>query len=116
MARWLPLLLGICPVCYTFAGCGVDQPAPVAQPVAVVASAVAPAAPPAAPPPTPGRLIPGPDVTLMPDGSAVLAPRVGDVAMLRRMPDGTFRRACGAPEADMRDMIQAKMRARRGAK
>jgi len=52
----------------------------------------------------------------MPDGSAVLAPRVGDVAMLRRMPDGTFRRACGAPEADMRDMIQAKMRARRGAK
>jgi len=113
MARWLPLLLASCPLCFTFAGCGIDQPTPAAQPAGAVAAVVT-AAPPAASPP--GKLIPGPDVTLMPDGSAVLAPRVGDVAMLRRMPDGTFKQVCGAPEADMRDMIQAKMRARRGAK
>jgi hypothetical protein len=52
----------------------------------------------------------------MSDGTAILRPRVADVAMLRRMPDGSFRRECGPPEPDMREMIQGMMRARRGAK
>ena len=116
MARWLPLLLTICPLGFTLASCGVD-PAPVAATTPQVASA-APGGPPAATPPAapvPGRLLPGPVVTLLFDGSAVRGPRVGDVAMLRRMPDGSFKRVCGAPEPDMRDMIQAKMRVMRGA-
>jgi len=117
MARWLPMLLTICPLGFTLASCGGD-PAPVAATTSQVTSA-APGGPPAAAPPAapaPVKLLPGPGVTLMPDGSAVLGPRVGDVAMLRRMPDGSFQRVCGAPEPDMRDMIQAKMRVMRGAR
>jgi len=94
-----------------------DHPASAAVPTSDVVVSAAP--PPAAAPlasTVPGKLVPGPDVTLMPDGSAVLGPRVGDVAMLRRMPDGTFKQVCGAPEPDMRDMIQAKLRARRGSR
>jgi len=101
------------------ASCGMDHPASAAATVPDVATAAPPAPPPAAAQPVsgaPGKVVPGSDVTMMPDGSAVLGPRVGDVAMLRRMPDGTFKRVCGAAEPDMRDMIQAKMRARRGAK
>lgn len=118
MARWLRLLLMVVPVGFAVGGCGVDRSPLIAETTG--AAAAAPASPtsssdpPAAVPPR--KVIPGPDVTVLPDGSAVLAPRVGDVAMLRRMPDGTFKRVCGPPEPDMRDMIQAKMRARRGAK
>lgn len=107
--RWLlPLLLilGL-----PLATCVSERPSAPAEPTSVAASA--PEAPPASPVATPA-VIPGPNVTLLPDGSAILGPRVGDVAMLRRMPDGTFKRVCGPPEADMRDMIEAKMRARRG--
>lgn len=114
MARWLPLLLT---TTLGLGACGGERPAAV-EPTS--AATVAPSGPPpaAAPPAAvqPRHLVAGPNVTVMPDGSAELRPPVGDVAMLRRMPDGTFKRLCGAPDADMRDMIQAKMRARRGAK
>ena len=107
-SRWLlPLLLMIG---LPLAACEGERPAPPADapPAAAVAKPAAPAVP-ASP-----QAIPGPNVTVLPDGSAVLRPPVGDVAMLRRMPDGTFKRVCGPPEADMRDLIEAKMRARRG--
>jgi hypothetical protein len=119
MARWLPLLLTIGSLGFASASCGMDHPASAAATTPAVGEAAPAAAPPAAAQPAsgaPGKPIPGPAVTMMPDGSAVLGPRVGDVAMLRRMPDGTFKQVCGAAEPDMRDMIQAKMRARRGAK
>ena len=115
MARWLPLLLSMgLPMGPVLAGCGGER---VPAPVEITPSAAS-TAPPAAPAPATRtrEIIPGPNVTLLPDGTAELRPPVGDVAMLRRMPDGTFRRACGAPEADMRDMIQAKLRARRGGR
>lgn len=113
MIIWLRPLLAVGAIGFAVGGCGPDHPPPITETSA--AAVVAVSSLPAAPPPAP-KVIPGPDVTVLPDGSAVLRPRVGDVAMLRRMPDGTFKRVCGAPEADMRDMIQAKMRARRGAK
>jgi len=111
MARWLPLLLTMG---LPLAACGGDRPA---ETVPVTGAVTAPGeAPPAAPAPATRRqIIPGANVTVLPDGTAELRPPVGDVAMLRRMPDGSFKRVCGAPDADMRDMIQAKMRARRGA-
>jgi len=112
MARWLPLLLTIG---LPLAACGGDRP-PAGVEATAAAGVVAP--PPAAPAPVAPAppALPGPDVTVMSDGTAILRPRVADVAMLRRMPDGSFRRECGPPEPDMREMIQGMMRARRGAK
>jgi hypothetical protein len=109
--RWLPLLLvaGL-----PLGACGAERPGDSVATTAAVVGA-SPQPPPAAPAQA-RQVIPGPDVTLMPDGTAVLAPPVGDVAMLQRMPDGTFRRVCGPPQADMRAMIEAKRRARRGGK
>jgi len=102
----LLLILGL-----PLAACAGDRASAPAEPALAASAPEAPPDPPVAAPP---RVIPGPNVTVLPDGSAFLGPRVGDVATLRRMPDGTFKRVCGPPEADMRDMIEAKMRARRG--
>ena len=106
--RLLPLLLifGL-----PLAACAGDRPSAPAEPTPAASEPEVVSAVPVA---TPPKVIPGPNVTVLPGGSAILGPRVGDVAMLRRMPDGTFKRVCGPPEADMRDMIEAKMRARRG--
>jgi len=107
--RWLPLVL-------TFGlplgACGGDRPAaPVATSAAETA---APAPPPAAPPPP--QVPSGPNVTVRPDGSASLRGRIGDVAMLRRMPDGSFKRVCAPPDSETRTMLEGMMRARRGDK
>ena len=109
MPRWLPLLFLATGL--SLGACGPDQPpAPVevkAGPLTAAATSPAPATPPPAP-----KV--GATVTVFSDGSAELRPPVGDVAMLRRMPDGTFKRVCGKPDQNMRDMIEAKRRQRRG--
>lgn len=111
---WLPLLLAIG---LPLGACGGERAADTAvrsaEVVPPAAAALAPAPAPAATAPQPAA---DPDVTQMPDGSFALAPHVGDVAMLRRMPDGSFKRVCGPPDGEMRTMLEGMMRARRGGK
>jgi hypothetical protein len=45
-----------------------------------------------------------------------IGPRVTDVAMLKRMPDGTYERTCGPPDPETRTMMEAVMRARMGSR
>jgi len=53
-----------------------------------------------------------PEITIAPDGAQVLAPRISDVAMLQRLPDGTYKRLCGAPDVQTRTMLEGIMRSR----
>ena len=57
-----------------------------------------------------------PEVTVMPDGSLELRPRITDVTMLERQADGTYRRRCGPPNPETRAMMENAMRARMGGK
>jgi hypothetical protein len=50
----------------------------------------------------------------MADGSLELRPRITDVSMLERQPDGSYRRRCGRPSDETRAMMEQAMRARRG--
>jgi len=54
------------------------------------------------------------DVTVFPDGSREIGPRITDVAMLKRLPDGTYERTCGPPDPETRTMMEGVMRARMG--
>ena len=84
------------------AGCSVDRPA-----TSVGAAVVAPAAASSEDRPT---------VQVMADGSLELRPRLTDVSMLERQPDGSYRRRCGRPSEQTRTMMEQAMRARRGIK
>ena len=57
-----------------------------------------------------------PAATRMADGSRSMAAEVGDVAMLQRQPDGSYKRICQKPDADTRTMLEGMMRARRSAR
>jgi hypothetical protein len=95
--------------------CGVDQSAPAPSLSGLVASTTPPAA-------ASSRGAPPANVTVLSDGTAVMVPPVRDVAMLRRMPDGSYKRVCGAPDSELRAVMQDRhdkmeaMRAARGAK
>jgi len=56
-----------------------------------------------------------PLVQVMADGSLELRPRITDVSMLERQPDGSYRRRCGRPSAETRAMMEQARRARRGS-
>jgi hypothetical protein len=93
-------------------GCAGDRApeAPTPPPTSVLA----------APTPTPTPVVPivktsgNNEVTIFPDGSSMIRHRLGDVAMLRRQPDGTYDRTCGPPDPETRTMMEGMMRARRG--
>src|SRR5438128_1790626 len=95
------------------AGCPGDRPAPSAprvvagSPLAADSSPVGAAAAPVA---TTGE--DRPTVQVMPDGSLELRPRITDVSMLERQPDGSYRRRCGKPSDQTRTMMEQAMRAR----
>lgn len=56
------------------------------------------------------------DVTVFPDGSSEIGPRVTDVAMLKLMPDGTYSRTCGPPDPETRALMEGVMRSRMGSR
>jgi hypothetical protein len=99
-------------VCLPLLACGKDDRAVTAPVIAPLSAGVAP---PARSPPGaaigPSRA--APEITIASDGSEVLAARVSDVAVLQRLPDGTFKRLCGAPDVETRAMLEGVMRARR---
>ncbi|HEY4187959.1 MAG TPA: hypothetical protein VGP07_22985 [Polyangia bacterium] len=85
--------------------CGGDRPSALETDVSAQA-AVSP------PPPASTTL---PTITKLADGSSVMVPKVGDVAMLQRQPDGSYKRICQKPDGDTRTMLEGMMRARRRA-
>jgi len=95
------------------AGCSGDRSptAPPGPPQPASALTTPSAAAPAAAP-TGDR----PAVQVMADGSLELRPRLNDVSMLERQPDGSYRRRCGRPSDETRTMMEQAMRARRGSK
>jgi hypothetical protein len=116
---WLPIVGMAAAALIAFSGCSSDRPVatasatPLTAPTATVAAAATA---------SPGAGVVGPSalaapvVTTMADGSLRLGPRITDVAMLNRQPDGTFRRVCGPPDAETRAMLDGKLRARRWAR
>jgi hypothetical protein len=68
-----------------------------------------PAAPPVLPPAPPSA----PAVTAMPRGILRLDVPLGEVATLKRQPDGTYKRVCAAPDREARAMLDGVMRSRR---
>jgi hypothetical protein len=114
---WLPVGGAAVAALLWFSGCSADRPAatasstPLTSPAPTTAAAAATTVTAAAP-----SALAAPVVTTLADGSLRLGPRITDVAMLNRQPDGTFRRVCGPPDADTRAMLDGKLRARRWAR
>lgn len=98
--RWFAmcLLLG-----WSLSACGGDRPSALETTVSAQVAVPAPAG------------TTSPAVTKLADGSSVMVPRVGDVAMLQRQPDGSYKRICQKPDGDTRTMLEGMMRARRRA-
>ena len=97
------------------AGCGEDRSASAsATPAVSSPSSASPIATAAAPLST--STSSSSRVQVMPDGSLELRPRLTDVALLERQPDGSYRRTCGRPSAETLAVMEAARRARRGTK
>jgi len=99
------------------AGCAGDRAAPAAT-RALAASTAVPS-PPAANGAALGSAATTddrPSVQVMADGSLELRPRMTDVSMLERQPDGSYRRRCGKPSDETRTTMEQAMRVRRGRK
>jgi hypothetical protein len=79
-------------------GCGAERPAATERSTAVQA--------------TPG---PAAEAVVRTGVIREIGPRVTDVAMLKRLPDGTYERTCGPPDPETRTMMEAVMRARMGS-
>jgi hypothetical protein len=107
-ARWpaalFPARVLTCTLWIWILGCGGEPPVPGrSSPVAsTVATAIASVAATSVP-----------EIAIAADGAQVLAPRISDVAMLQRLPDGTYKRLCGAPDVQTRTMLEGIMRSRR---
>jgi len=99
---WVLVLM----VSAAFLGCGSERPAlPETTPATTRAAAE----------PPPRAVLPK-DVTVFPDGSSKIGPRITDVAMLKLLPNGTYARTCGPPDPETRTMMEGTMRARRGSR
>jgi len=84
-------------------GCGAERPAATERSTAVQAK----------PAPVAEAIVRN-DVTVFPDGSREIGPRITDVVMLKRLPDGSYERTCGPPDPETRTMMEGVMRARMG--
>jgi hypothetical protein len=108
VARWPAALFSArvlsCVLSLLILGCGGEPPVVGrSSPVASTAATVIAPSPPAS----------APEITIAPDGAEVLAPRISDVAMLQRLPNGTYKRLCGAPDVQTRTMLEGLMRSHR---